>query len=86
MNNSFNNLKSTLTADDIESIISIVGYRCRAKTLTRLRSRLTYGPSRIPSYGILERLTKDENGNWEYCAGQSYPDEIRTVRECILES
>ena len=25
-----------------------------------------------------------ENGTWSYCAGQSYPDEIRTLRECIL--
>ena len=38
----------------------------------------------MPTYGILERLTK-EGEDWSYRAGQSYPDEIRTIREIILE-
>lgn len=79
----FNNQKSNLTEEDIDQIIAIVGHRCRIKTIQRLRSILTYHPSSIQSFGILERLIK-ENGKWQYVAGQSYPDEIRTVRECIL--
>jgi hypothetical protein len=55
--------------------------------------RLLYGikyPDRVNalrSYGIYNRVMfcADETGNIEihYTAGQSYPDEIRTVRECL---
>lgn len=79
----FNDIKTQLTESDIDAIVSIVGYRCRIKTVNRIRSILTYSPSLIPSYGIFERLWKDEKG-WEYCAGQSYTDEIKTLRDCIL--
>lgn len=85
MQNNFNTLKDTLTTQDIDSILCIVGHRCRIKTYNRLRSILTYGKHTIPSYGILERLYRDDKGNWKYCAGQSYPDEIRTLREIILK-
>jgi len=81
---SFNTLKTELTESDISAILSIVGYRCREKTYNRLRSILKYGPSSIPTYGIFDRLTKAVDGSWEYTAGQSYPDEIRTLRDCIL--
>jgi len=75
---------SELTENDINQIVAIVTHRCRIKTINRVRSILTYSPSLIPNYGIFERLTKDDKGNWSYCAGQSYPDEIRTLRDCIL--
>lgn len=84
MKNSFNDLKNQLSEQDIDQIIEIVGHRCRVKTCNRLRSILTYSPSLIQTYGILERLTK-EHGRWSYCAGQSYPDEIKTLREIILK-
>ena len=73
----------TLTESDIEQIVAIVGSRCRVKTVNRLRSILTYSKSLIGNYGIYSRLIR-ENGNWSYVAGQSYTDEIRTLRECIL--
>lgn len=79
----FNDLKTLLTEQDIDQIIAIVGHRCRIKTCKRLRSILTYSPSAIENFGIMGRLVKD-GGTWHYCAGQSYPDEIRTVREIIL--
>lgn len=82
--NTFNDLKTKLSEDDISAILSIVGYRCREKTIRRLRSMLTYGTNAIPTYGIFGRLTRESDGSWSYCAGQSYPDEIRTLRECIL--
>ena len=84
MQKNFNNQKSNLTETDINQIVSVVGHRCRVKTVNRLRSIITYSPSLIPEYGILSRLIKDDNGIWSYCAGQSYPDEIRTLRDCIL--
>jgi len=79
----FNDLKTKLTELDIEQITTIVGYRYRVKTVNKLTSILKYGPSMIGSYGILSRLIK-ESGRWEYVAGQSYTDEIRVVRDCIL--
>lgn len=72
-----------LTGQDIEQIIEIVGYRCRVKTVNRLRSILTYGLGRIMSYGIFNRLVKEDRG-WTYVAGQDYTSEIKTLRDCIL--
>lgn len=81
---SFNQIKTNLTEQDIDQIINIVGHRCRVKTCNRLRSILTYSPSLIPEYGIIDRLIRDEKGRWQYFAGQSYTDEIKTVRDVIL--
>ncbi len=92
MRQSFNNLKTNLTEEDIAQILSLVGNRCRLKTKMRLRSILTYSARSLPFFGIYERLAREEyadsSGNsvyaWSYTAGQSYTDEIRTLRECIL--
>ncbi len=80
----FNNLKSELTENDIDQLVALLGSRCRENTLRKLRINLELCASQIPIYGILDRLMK-ENDEWSYCAGQSYPDEIRTVRKIILE-
>ncbi len=80
----FNTEKTNLSENDIDQIVSILGYRCRVKTCARLRSVLTYSPSMIKSYGILDRLIK-ENNEWRYIAGQSYTDELKTVRDIILK-
>lgn len=80
----FNELKSDLTESDIDDIISVIGKYCRTNTLGRLRSVLTYSAESLLNFGIFNRLTKDDRG-WSYCAGQSYPDEIRCLRECILK-
>jgi hypothetical protein len=80
----FNDLKTQLSDNDIDQILAILGYRCRVGTIRRMRSVLTYAPSAIPTYGILSRLMKDGD-TWSYCAGQSYPDEIRTIKEIILK-
>ena len=74
-----------LTESDIEQILAIICKQCRARTWSRCRSNLTYSLSHVPIFGILSRLTKDYKGDWSYCAGQSYPDEIRTVRNIIKD-
>ena len=78
----FNNQKKSFTAKDIDQIATLITYKCRVKTYQRVVSMLKYGTGTIPNYGILERLIK-EGDNWAYCAGQSYPDEIRTIRNII---
>ena len=84
MQSNFNNLKATFTDDDINQIVALLGHRCSIKTVNRLRSCITYSSSAIPTYGILQRLIK-ENDQWSYRAGQSYIDEIRTIRNIILK-
>jgi S-adenosylhomocysteine hydrolase len=79
----FNNQKEILTDEDIQGIMLILGKGLRMKNFQRLKSMLKYGRNTIPNCGILDRLIK-ENDGWSYCAGQSYPDEIRTVRNIIL--
>lgn len=84
-NNTFNDLKTSLTEQDVDELVSIIGKGCRQATKTRLRTILTYSPSSIGNYGIFGRLEKYADGSWHYCAGQSYPDEIRTLKELILK-
>lgn len=84
MKNQFNDLKNNLNETDINEILQLVGKGCRDKTKARLRSILTYGPSTIEDCGIMRRLTKEPDGSWEYCAGQDYTAEIKTVRNVIL--
>jgi hypothetical protein len=79
----FNNYRDQMTDDDIEQIFQLIAKGCQHKTKVRLRSILTYSKSSIQSVGILERLIK-EDGKWRYIAGQSYTDEIRTVRDVVL--
>lgn len=79
----FNNHRDKLTESDKQEIFELLGKRLREKNARRLKSMLNYGLQCIPHYGILNRLYKDQYG-WQYCAGQSYPDEIRTVRNIII--
>lgn len=79
----FNTQKNKLSESDIDQLVELLGHRCQVRTCQKIRSRLNYSPSSIPSYGILDRLMFDKN-SWSYCAGQSYPDEIRTIRNIIL--
>lgn len=79
----FNNCKHDFNTHDIHELVAIIGYKCPLKTKKRLESILTYDSSKIPLYGILERLVY-ENFQWRYIAGQSYTDEIRLIRKIIL--
>ncbi len=79
----FNNCKSNFELTDVYALASIIGKGCRQKTKDRLISTLIYDSSKIPNYGILERLIFEDFG-WRYTAGQSYTDEIKTIRNIIL--
>jgi hypothetical protein len=79
----FNNCKSNFELTDVYALASIIGHGCSQKTKDRLISTLIYETAKIPSYGILERLMF-ENFEWRYTAGQSYVDEIKTIRNIIL--
>lgn len=69
---------------DVErhSLLDLLGRGCRQKTKNMLWYSTGYIPD-VPSYGIYDRIVF-ENGHAMYVAGQSYPDEIRTVRHLLL--
>jgi len=81
----FNNLRTKLTEKDKEEIFEILAKGTRQKTRVLLVKRLESYLDLIPKYGIFNRLTKESYG-WSYwSAGQSYPDEIRTMRTIVLD-
>ena len=80
----FREVQTKLTEKDIDELVALIGSRCRHETKARIRSVLTYSPSTIPDYGIMRRLMF-YRGSWTYTAGQSYPDEIRVVRNIIIK-
>lgn len=75
----------TLTDKQKESLFNLFGKGCRQKNRERLWRRLDMSLSLWPNYGIFGRVHLEDDGRFSYCAGQSYPDEVRTVRELILK-
>ena len=80
----FNNQREVLTEQDVDQLVCLITHRCRIATTNRIRSILTYSKLSSHHYGIFSRLINDSKG-WEYCAGQSYTDELRTIRQIILK-
>jgi hypothetical protein len=72
-----------LTEKEIQALLKIIGAYCQERTKGRIERALRYVPD-IPNYGIYGRVHL-EDGGADYCAGQSYPDEIRTLRKCLIE-
>jgi len=72
-----------LTEAEVESLVGLLTGRCSPRTTYSVRSALLSVPH-TPSFGIFSRVHLDGEGGASYCAGQSYPDEIRTVRDCLL--
>jgi hypothetical protein len=70
-----------LTEDEINELVKIFGHRCQQRTKKRLYYALLACPN-METYGIYRRVHLDPPIS--YCAGQSYPDEIRTVRQCLI--
>ncbi len=68
------------------SLRDLLSGRCRRENRDKLHRRIAVPLSLWPSYGRFERVLLDDNSNgFEYVAGQSYPDEIRELRELILK-
>jgi hypothetical protein len=70
-----------LTDEEKESMYQVFSYRSHKKSRERLWSCIKYGI--YNNYGIYERVVFI-NGKCRYIAGQSYPDEIRLVRNLII--
>lgn len=68
-----------LTEDELHALARLLGARCHNKTKDRLFYAIKYNQK---TYGIFDRVCI--RPEVYYCAGQSYPDEIRTVRKLLL--
>jgi len=67
-----------------QELINILTRRCGEKTHRRVTSILTYNFETVRETGLLDRFYVNESG-LHYCAGQSYPCEIRRIRQEILK-
>lgn len=74
-----------LTDEQIEQATALFAKRCNARNRNTVRWALMTVPA-IRSVGIYNRVHFEADGTVSYCAGQSYPDEIRTVRECLIKN
>jgi len=72
-----------LSEEEQQSLANLIGKKCRQRTKDNIEFALDIPLSLWRNYGIYGRVMF-ENGEAHYVAGQSYPDEIRTVREYIL--
>lgn len=82
----FNQLKNTLDSYDIEQLTNLLTVRCKVDSINKVRYVLTHCPNGIQSWGILDRLVKNETtGLWKYIVGQEHNSEVRIIRNIILE-
>ena len=79
----FNNGATHLSDSERASLVEVIGARCRANTKTRLARLVQLPLSNWTDYGIYRRVTFVD-GEVDYICGQSWTDEMRTLRECIL--
>jgi len=80
----FNNGATHLSESEQTILLTIIGKGCRANTKDKLTRRIALPLSLWTDYGIFRRVTF-ENGEVDYICGQSWTDEMRTLRECILD-
>lgn len=73
----------SLTPVQVDALMKVLGKGLRDRNKRRLRSVLTYGLHAVEKCGILERVYI-EGDDVLYCACQSYPDEIRIIRQVLL--
>jgi hypothetical protein len=74
-----------LTEKQQEAILDFVGKGCRAKTKEAIARRLRLPLSLWRDYGIYSRIMFDDKRGADYCCGQSWTDEMRTLRECMTK-
>lgn len=80
----FNSDRGSLTDADKQEIFEALAKGLHPHNRSLMYRRIFMNINLIPHHGILNRIMNDGNG-WGYCAGQSYVDEMRTVRKIILD-
>jgi hypothetical protein len=64
----------------VDAIVSVLGGRAKTKCI--ITSILTYTKPQHWGFGrmVIRYNASNNTYRWDYIAGQSYPDEIRTIR------
>lgn len=73
----------SLTEKQKSDIFSFVGKGCRENTKAKLSRRLDVPLSLWERFGIYSRVVLNDTGA-HYICGQSWNEEMRTLRDCIL--
>ncbi len=74
-----------LTDTQKAGIVGLLCKHCRRETVERIWRAVNDNCRKVKSCGIMQRVMLSEHGA-SYCAGQSYPDEIRVVRQVLIAS
>lgn len=74
-----------LTEAQQSAILNFVGKGCRANTKETIARRLRLPLSLWKDYGIYSRIMFNDTYGADYCCGQSWNDEMRTLRECMIK-
>ena len=78
------NTSNILNDKQREAFLSLIGKGCRQNTKDKLKGSLKVPLSLWKRFGIYSRVILT-NDDVEYICGQSWNDEMRTLRECILK-
>lgn len=73
-----------LSDSDVNDLTLLLTKRCSKRTTNTVRWSLMYIQNKY-NCGMFGRLVKHPEHGWSYTAGQSYPDEIRRLREIFLK-
>lgn len=83
--NQANDLPTHLTENQQTELLRMIGSGCRKNTKQRLERMIGLPLSLWNNYGIFTRVVFDQSKDEaSYICGQSWTDEMRTIRECIL--
>jgi hypothetical protein len=78
------NAAQNLSDSEQVALFNLLAKGTRQKTRERLERRVKLPLSMWKDYGIYSRVTFVADGV-DYICGQSWTDEMRTLRECILD-
>ena len=86
MSDLFFNEKIELNEKQENELIEILTKRCGQKVKNRFYGLIKFDlQTIIKSVYLMERFYISEEGEIHYCAGQSYPCEIKAIRQEILK-
>jgi hypothetical protein len=74
-----------LSEEHQQAFYSLIAKGTRQKTRERLARRIELPLALWKDYGIYSRVTFVDN-DVDYICGQSWNDEMRTLRECVLDN
>lgn len=67
-------------------LVALLTERCRAPTVEKITRFAGRSMSLMPSYAWAEQIMFTKDHIIDFCAGQSYPDDIALIRKSIMAS